>query len=84
MYYHASPLIKDVFFKWNLAQKGLNVITVSRQMFPLHLIYVILYYYILTLIFNSDDNIHPGGDLTPAVVQGTQSDPKVMTSTCPP
>jgi hypothetical protein len=84
MYYHASTLTKELLFKWNLPQKGLNMIAVTRQMFPLRLIYFVLYYYILTLIFNSDDNIHPGGDLAPAAVQGTQSNPKVMTSTCPP
>jgi hypothetical protein len=56
---------------------------VNRKMFPLNLIYVVLYYCILTLIFNSDDNTQPGGDLTPGVVPVTQSDPKVMTSTCP-
>jgi hypothetical protein len=59
------------------------VIALSRKIFPLVLIYIVHYYCILVLIVNSDDSIHPGADVTPAVVQGTQSDPKVMTSTCP-
>jgi hypothetical protein len=49
-------------------------------MFALVLIYIVLHYCILLLVFDSDDSMRPGRGVTTAVVQGTQSDPKVMTS----